>query len=340
MKSRARPAFTLVELLVVIAIIGILIALLLPAVQAAREAARRSQCANNSKQIGLALHNYHDTHNSFPPAVIWGTPTNAYHHTWLTMILPFLEQQPLYDSVDFRLRAWGQAVVGTHVGVLRCPSDPDLPAPDKSHNIAATGYVACEGYHWHPGAVNVGNWSPWNGDGQTAGYRGFCDGCTQSGSLAGAFSVNATTRIRDITDGTSNTVLVAEKNAAGFSGGPAFTVGQGKPRTAASGVFSTAFVGTAYTGWAGNESGSGILNPDGTSHSNNTWFRSSPSTDCPVFMSYRGFNNEWHGPSSLHPGGIQIILGDASVRFVSETMCWGTWAKLSGIGDYNTMAEF
>ena len=99
-----RPAFTLVELLVVIAIIGILIALLLPAVQAAREAARRSQCTNNLKQIGLALHNYHDTHKSFPTGMVtfWPDPPGS-HVTdepvwgWAALVLPFIEQKPLHD---------------------------------------------------------------------------------------------------------------------------------------------------------------------------------------------------------------------------------------------------
>jgi prepilin-type N-terminal cleavage/methylation domain-containing protein len=117
MRRSFRRGFTLVELLVVIAIIGILIALLLPAVQAAREAARRSQCLNNIRQIGLALHNYHDTTKSFPTVAVMGgdpgTPnaqggrdyTQPYHHTWLVMILPFMEQGPLYDNTASRSRS-------------------------------------------------------------------------------------------------------------------------------------------------------------------------------------------------------------------------------------------
>ena len=162
----SRTGFTLVELLVVIAIIGILIALLLPAVQAAREAARRSQCTNNLKQIGLALQNYHDTFKTFPPVSIFGQagpyPQRAYHHTWCTAILPFMEQQPLYDSVDLRLPAWGaskQAIVGTVVPAFLCPSDLELGMdPSQTHGIAITNYVASEGYHWWPGAA-VPNYS-------------------------------------------------------------------------------------------------------------------------------------------------------------------------------------
>ncbi len=121
-----RRGFTLVELLVVIAIIGILIALLLPAVQAAREAARRSQCTDHLKQIGLALQNYHDANRSFPTMTVFGggaTPQPAYHHTWLTAILPFLEQQALYERTNKLGRAWGQPIMGTVLPVLKCPSD-------------------------------------------------------------------------------------------------------------------------------------------------------------------------------------------------------------------------
>ncbi len=142
MKSRAQTApdpragFTLVELLVVIAIIGILIALLLPAVQAAREAARRTQCSNNCKQIGLALHNYHDTHRSFPMAMFISftdpaAPGSVNAQSWGTALLPYMEQQPLYDQLDHSLAPCQPigsvaniAVICTPVAGFVCPSAP------------------------------------------------------------------------------------------------------------------------------------------------------------------------------------------------------------------------
>jgi len=221
MGSSSRRGFTLVELLVVIAIIGILIALLLPAVQAAREAARRTQCNNHMKQVGLAMHNYHDVHKTFPPVAIWGVPNipqshftyypydrtptlgtlpGPFHHTWLTFILPFMEQQPLYDTVNFRLPAWGQAVVGTQLETLRCPSDDGLTTPADSYGIAVTNYCGTMGYHW---------WSP------TPWDYGLWDG---------VFNVLKPVNISDIKDGTANTVAVVERYSRGHEG-PGNTMG-------------------------------------------------------------------------------------------------------------------
>ena len=130
-----RVAFTLVELLVVIAIIGILIALLLPAVQAAREAARRSQCTNNLKQLGLALHNYHDTFKKLPPTIHdqpwdWGTTSPTQKGSWLVRLLPFVEQQSIWDCLDFNgntehnsVTASGQPVHEIVISGFICPSD-------------------------------------------------------------------------------------------------------------------------------------------------------------------------------------------------------------------------
>ena len=129
--GRRSPGFTLVELLVVIAIIGILIALLLPAVQAAREAARRAQCSNNMKQIGLAFHNYHDTYRTFP------LPTNVSllstgglgtSHSWSLSILPFIEQTSIYDTYNLNLSCWdpvNEAAVDTAIPGYVCPSTPN-----------------------------------------------------------------------------------------------------------------------------------------------------------------------------------------------------------------------
>jgi prepilin-type N-terminal cleavage/methylation domain-containing protein len=327
MGSSVRRGFTLVELLVVIAIIGILIALLLPAVQAAREAARRSQCTNNMKQVGLALHNYHDVHKTFPPSAIWGSPNipanelgrlpDPFHHTFTTFILPYMEQTALYDTVDFNLPAWGQSIVGTQVDTLRCPSDSgQCKDPSDTSGIAITNYPGTMGFHWwHPTAVGAN----WNGTGG------------QGGELGGVFNVRTPIRIADIHDGTSNTVMVIERYSRGFEG-PWFQNGAGKPRPVAWGpVFTPAFLATSY-GWGYAAEGGRFQEVDGSGPKVNTnWFRN--HAFYPLCVGAGGLNSAWIGPSSVHPGGANHLRADGSVTFVSETMEYWPWVVIQGIGE-------
>jgi prepilin-type N-terminal cleavage/methylation domain-containing protein/prepilin-type processing-associated H-X9-DG protein len=321
MRTRLKLGFTLVELLVVIAIIGILVALLLPAVQAAREAARRMQCNNRMKQIGLALHNYHDTHKTFPPAAILGNPgrpayeragqlPGPYHHTWTTFILPFLEQQPLYDQVDFRLPAWGQPIVSTLLSELRCPSDAGLEEVSESSDIAWTNYPGTMGYHW---------WA-WTSRG--------------SGVWDGVFNCRFQIKIARIKDGTSNVAMVIERHSRGFEG-PVNRMGAGAPRRADwAPVFCPAFLATSYGGWPTNEGGTTrFAEVDGSgAKAAWSWFRNH-TFQGPTAMSYGGLNSHWYGFSSQHPGGANHLFADGSVHFVAETMDWIQWCNLQGISD-------
>tara|TARA_R110002111_G_scaffold168038_2_gene234004 strand:+ start:128288 stop:129190 length:903 start_codon:yes stop_codon:yes gene_type:complete len=208
--KNTRRGFTLIELLVVIAIIAILIALLLPAVQQAREAARRSQCKNNLKQIGLALHNYHGTHNLFPSGWIGvepGVGANAQFGSgwgWGTMVLPYLDQTPLYNLINFDLdinnTSQPSGIIDLALTVYRCPSDPS----DNTFEIEQEG---------SPGTVlaKLG----------TANYIGVfgsdeLDDCgiTPPGTACkstGVFYQNSNTRFRDITDGISQTLFTGER---------------------------------------------------------------------------------------------------------------------------------
>ena len=347
-----RRGFTLVELLVVIAIIGILIALLLPAVQAAREAARRSQCTNNLKQIGLALQNYHDTYKSFPPGVIWGMgcmgaqggdlgsdmcPSGvvppAHHHTWNAMILPFIEQKPLYDSINFRAPAWNgpdlqgrspQAFVSTPIAAFRCPSDGNFLKPAESNNIAITNYPGSEGYHWHAGTCCFGNWAPWNT---------VDDPITQTCTIHGLFTQTRTANMAQVTDGTSNTIACAEKDSVGHFGGPIRTSGTGKRRNIGDAIACSAFLGTAVGGWGANESGQRVQNVDGGSKGPWSWFRWNPGTYMPTYIAAWGPNAEWPSPSSYHPGGVNAVLVDGSVKFIRDNIAWGTWFRINSIAD-------
>jgi prepilin-type N-terminal cleavage/methylation domain-containing protein/prepilin-type processing-associated H-X9-DG protein len=342
MQSSIRRGFTLVELLVVIAIIGILIALLLPAVQAAREAARRSQCTNNEKQIGLALHNYHDTFKSFPPSGVLegdhGLPVNgpyahAYHYTWLFMILPFMEQQPLHDSADLNYPIWvgptgqPQAVVSQQVATLQCPSSAVLDPPSDTRNMAYSNYAGSEGYHWWTTAsLNTGH-SPL---------------FTNGGDFSGLFTITKTRRMADIQDGTSNTVICAEVNSTGYKWGAIRTCGTGQPRLNTNGerVYRAAFV---WTGVYGQCCETGIyMDPAGSGpRSSAYWFPAAgPHAFSPTYLTAWGPNAEWPGASSLHPGGVNCLMGDGSVHFISEMIVWGEWCMLGGIADRYSVTQY
>ena len=227
-----RKGFTLIELLVVIAIIAVLIALLLPAVQQAREAARRTQCRNNLHQIGLALHNYHDTHSCFPPGWVGSTGSDAPAHAWGVMILPFLDETALYNAYNFSQGMANQpgAAVGTWANrtvvqsVLAqycCPSDQSPP-------LGGCGNGACYGNYGY--STRSGNYVLNGGKGNTSSRWS-----PPAGASHGAFHRNSRTRVRDIRDGTSNTFAGGEVDyesrikggggwrvqwAVGFSGGP------------------------------------------------------------------------------------------------------------------------
>ncbi len=174
---RPQRGFTLIELLVVIAIIAILIALLLPAVQQAREAARRSQCKNNLKQLGLAMHNYHDTHRVFPPAAALPSGVTVDRYAWSVFLLPFADQAPLYNAIAPNGSAVPSATANSNrlrtvLSVYKCPSDVGSPINPNFSNYGSSNYPV--------------SWQ-------------MC-------------SDNSRTKMRDVTDGTSNTVLIGESD--------------------------------------------------------------------------------------------------------------------------------
>jgi prepilin-type N-terminal cleavage/methylation domain-containing protein/prepilin-type processing-associated H-X9-DG protein len=208
---RPRSAFTLIELLVVIAIIAILIGLLVPAVQKVREAAARTECTNNLKQIGLAFHNYEGVYKTFPPAwTLQLTPSLGGGHAWGTYLLPFLEQDNLYKGYDLNQPMMGptnQAVITKQVKVFECPATPNYTRL-YTFNLPASAIF--------PGSPAL-TWKAWAGDyTATTGILGNTlnncftppGGGQREGALAPA--PNEKTRIAQITDGTSNTIVVAE----------------------------------------------------------------------------------------------------------------------------------
>ena len=201
---RRAAAFTLVELLVVIAIIGILIALLLPAVQAAREAARRMGCANNLKQVGVALHNYLDNHGVFPPSdtspfqsnEFLGDPRQRHIHSWRSLVLPFLEQQILYDTMDFTVSAYhanNLPAAGRMPSVYRCPS------------YSGPEYSAHDDYTQYSPECTIANYA-----GMGATDVGHIYAASQGYEPDGAIFPEGRIRPRDVSDGLTNTVFGVE----------------------------------------------------------------------------------------------------------------------------------
>jgi len=307
MRFRLR-GFTLVELLVVIAIIGILIALLLPAVQAAREAARRTQCVNNMKQIGLALHNYHDTYKVFPPGGLWaldvpwsnpGTP-NPERGGVLVMLLPYVEQGPLYQAIDF----------SSTQHVREQFIDPPANTKRVKHNIIP-GYTCPSDTHQglvpntSRGAYNYGaNYGP-TGVGQ--GNPNNCQCPNNYNSFrpkpqghndrnpAGPFTRRGNRfvcRMADVTDGLSNTIFFGEVRVDCSN--------------------------HVRNGWAYSNNGNGLfttlipINYDSCAPNKNAAGGDGCGARCNWVTEF--------GFKSRHPGGANFLLGDGSVRFLSETI--------------------
>jgi len=346
---KKRSGFTLIELLVVIAIIAVLIALLLPAVQQAREAARRTQCKNNLKQLGLALHNYHDVANSFPPGWInryaqspaaTQFPGNGWG--WNTFLLPYMDQAPIYNTMNFSLGfpgaltsagAEGAQATATYgpeqtvLQALRCPSDRGYKIvynrPQKTSFGARSNYVGVNG------TVFVDPTTP----------------VVTIGDQNGIFGANSKRGVRDMTDGTTNTIVVGERSWKEWKGtqmgasaiwagarsapgagmdtayGVGLTVGHTQVRINVPLNTTTTFTSTqGVSVTASVQSDSNVQN---TNIGSTGWGQ-------PDFFGFR----------SEHTGGAHFLLGDGSVRFISENVNNLTYANLATLNDGNTLGEF
>ncbi|QDT25351.1 DUF1559 domain-containing protein [Gimesia panareensis] len=303
---KRRQGFTLIELLVVIAIIAILIALLLPAVQQAREAARRSTCKNNLKQIGLALHNYHDASLTFPASHI-RTVANSWLSSqigWQARILPYVDQANLYNMVDWSIQPGNTGtanttVMKTELPVYRCPSDPGDRGSTGQSGYGPTNYVVC--------SAQYGDFA--------AGGTAFAD------NGKSIMFLNSATRMRDITDGTSNTMIASEckvgyeyASANATSG----TVCTGTANQKLRGY--TWFWGQAMHMW----SYSTLIGP------NSQLLECSSGTGGPALM----------GARSTHVGGVHVLFADGRIQFISENINLGTWQNLGHKSDGNIIGEY
>ncbi len=277
MNRRPQGGFCLIELLVVIAIIGVLAALLLPAVQGAREAARRARCSNNLKQMGLAFHNYHGAHNVLPPGYLYRKGYAVGGHGWASMILPHMEQVALFDAVNFSLPAWSgansTALVAT-VNAYQCPTDTTVTSKfleRDGYRYARSSYVACFG----PGDMDA-----------------------MPGDDRGMFGRNSRVRFADATDGLSRTILVGERTNA----------------------VSLTVVGSSNhfdleTVWPG-----AIKEEPEDDHAHTTLFRSLSFINNPDFDDLNAM--------SYHPGGLNFLFADGSVRHLKPSMSLGVYQAL------------
>jgi prepilin-type N-terminal cleavage/methylation domain-containing protein/prepilin-type processing-associated H-X9-DG protein len=329
MNRRRRRAFTLIELLVVIAIIAVLIALLLPAVQAAREAARRAQCVNNMKQIGLAIHNYHSFSNSLPPGRIWAPnpggsafPTifaGPQNTPWFVLMLPQFEQQALYNAFNFTLGSEGvqtplpqgflanSTVGATRVAMFQCPTDTSMmfQIPTAYVGGALSGPVFTKGNY----AVSWGNtnWGQSYGGSLTAQY------------IQSAFGHNGGLSFASVLDGLSTTVFMAEVLQAAINdvrGLMWSTVPGGCS-------FMTRYTPNGTLDYLGLQTGGDFLNQT-------IFCTNDPAHQLPC-TGNAGDSNAFAGSRSRHAGGINVLLGDGSVRFIKNSISPQIWIAINTI---------
>jgi len=332
-------------LLVVIAIIGVLIALLLPAVQAARESARRSSCQNKLKQLGLGIHGYVDARKKFPPRGVWGIETGSppfteNHHTWITLILPSIEEQSLASGIRLDQPAWGKPHVNASLPVLRCPSDPFFLKPSDTRDLTITNYAGCEGFDWWEsrhmfGFKGVNGWVT-GVLGQTlVGGTRSPDGLTYTGTMRPLSKSPMA-----ITDGMSKTLLLGEVTSVGFFNVDGLDLmGDGVPGTPSRAYTRAALIdltvdgATSQAPWKkanGDATGAWIYVPGA---------EGPPGMSGPVFMTRGGINSHFLGASSLHPGFIHITMCDGSVRPVRETTDWRIWNFICSANDAQLITE-
>ncbi len=338
----ARRGFTLVELLVVIAIIGVLIALLLPAVQQAREAARRIQCNNQLKQLGLAMHNYHDTYLKMPfNAARTGTAGTA--PSFFVRLLPFVEQGAAYDQLNFNGFNAGTFIADNtstanpvlnnlRVDGLYCPSSP---LPEVDTNLQLTGYVGISGTknRWNP-SLNSGSGGLENINSNAQHYNGIV---VASGDGSNAINMSA------MTDGTSNTMMVSECSNYFYDAARARQNASVRTSFGNGGVNGGAWNGLAIT--STNGSSTAAQNVTTINILGNT----SPykgGINSPVQTSSSQPANGYQGGqcsiplSSPHPGGVLSVMGDGSVQFLSETVADQVLVSLANRQDGQVIPEY
>jgi prepilin-type N-terminal cleavage/methylation domain-containing protein/prepilin-type processing-associated H-X9-DG protein len=324
--------FTLIELLVVIAVIGVLIGLLLPAVQAAREAARRIQCTNNCKQLGLALHNYHDVNNMITPGRIWkqgllGCSRDFYFSNcpdtpWFTLMLPQFERQDLFNAFNFDLGPIGPlaplplgffpntTVTGAKIGLFQCPTDRDIEyhVPQAFFGGALSGPRLTKGCY----GVNWGN-TQWGQEDITVNGK-FVR------FLQSPFGQQGNIRLAMVTDGLSNTIFMAElrQGTTNDYRGLVWSCYSG------AGSYNTRFAPNGFKDYYGSGIAADVVTTA-------AYAVDEPEQGLPVVVIPGPDGIAFSGARSLHPGGLNALFGDGSVRFVKNTIDPAIWIGINSI---------
>ena len=332
--NRRHIGFTLVELLVVIAIIGILIGMLLPAVQSVREAARRIECGNKLRQMGVACHNYESSFMKFPPggtnlAAPFGSgAVSPGGYSWMGAIFPFIELGTIWDQAGFdRVPYNDDLMISTLANELvpafKCPSSP---LETFSRNVVIPGmisdYIAISGHVGQLGGV----------DGPTSSQSPFSN---SRGIIAqnGVFYNNSETTMANIKDGTTNTMLVSEVSDFIY-------IGPNEPRgyrPGGRGEASNENGPGFHGGWQTNTSPDNLYNCTTLRYIVNPGPTFTFSTGSQDGVHFRGYNTPLR---STHPGGVQMLLGDASIQFLSESISLTTLAQLANVRDGQGSVEF